>query len=62
MALHKLRAKVAEYLEQHMYESAVFLADKLVTMSDGCEEVRAYLTFGLVYFLPGQIAGSQPCQ
>jgi|EP01049_Picozoa_sp_SAG25_P010787 hypothetical protein len=39
MALHKLRAKVAECLEQHLYESAVFLADKLVTMSDGNEEV-----------------------
>ena len=39
-SLGKLRRKVAEYVELHMYDSAAFLADKLVTMSDGDENVR----------------------
>lgn len=39
-----IRRKVAQQLEQHQYESAVFLADKLVTMSNGAEEVSVALS------------------
>ena len=37
--LGALRRKVAAQLELHQYESAVFLADKLVSMSNGAEDV-----------------------
>lgn len=39
--LAALRRKVASQLESHQYESAVFLADKLVSMSNGTEDVSA---------------------
>ena len=52
MVLARMRAKVAEYSERHLYESAVFLADKLVTMSGGDEQdvyalAQAYFRSGL---------------
>lgn len=50
--LAKLRHKVAEHLHQHLYDSAVFWADKLVTMSgNDAEDVyrlaQAYYLAGL---------------
>ena len=52
MDLGSLRRKVRCHLDQHMYESAVFLADKLVTMSGGHEDdvytlAQAYFRAGL---------------
>lgn len=52
VALERLRSKVSEFVERHMYDSAVFLADKLVTMSGGQEEdvytlAQAYYQAGL---------------
>lgn len=40
--LGTLRRKVSAQLETHEYKSAVFLADKLVSMSNGAEDVRAH--------------------
>lgn len=40
--LGALRRKVSAQLESHEYESAVFLADKLVSMSNGAEDVSAH--------------------
>jgi ABC-type nitrate/sulfonate/bicarbonate transport system ATPase subunit len=40
--LGALRRKIAAQLESHEYESAVFLADKLVSMSNGAEDVSVH--------------------
>lgn len=50
--LTKLRTKITDHMSQHMYESAVFWADKLVTMSgNDAEDVyrlaQAYYLAGL---------------
>jgi hypothetical protein len=37
-ALERLRNIVADCLDKHLHSSAVFFADKLVTLSDGAAE------------------------
>jgi hypothetical protein len=38
LALERLRNVVADCLDKHLLASAVFFADKLVTLSDGAAE------------------------
>ena len=36
--LHELRFRVTDCMDKHLFTTAVFFADKLVTLSDGAAE------------------------